>query len=333
MFEWQIAPADTLRERLAESHLTTFRRPPQPLAQWIARARASHCTCLIANAMENQPHVTGDHRLLVEHGEQVIEGLAILALAAEIRDVFLAVDSRYTNEYHDLPAPALQYSVNRVALPHKYPIGADNILIHVLTRRAVPSGGRPADIGVAVIDVATCFAAYRWVACEERLGGRSGHPGRVACARAGQSVCPLRRRLPRTAAPRQCPPIPGWVHGRLPCPPETVTGPDCDAVLALDPTPTGAAAQCIRCGWCRDHCPARLNVAALNDMHELAHLDQADRLGALSCVGCGVCSYICPARLPLTERVQELKRTLCQTRQSMPLFTAPGGPSRKDTPA
>ncbi|MCK5557491.1 MAG: 4Fe-4S dicluster domain-containing protein, partial [Candidatus Hydrogenedentes bacterium] len=95
--------------------------------------------------------------------------------------------------------------------------------------------------------------------------------------------------------------------------------------LAMDPTPTGAAAQCIRCGWCRDHCPARLNVAVLNDLYELGQIESADKAGALACVECGVCSYICPARLPLAERLRQLKRTVLRTRQTMPLFHEPPG--------
>jgi electron transport complex protein RnfC len=70
----------------------------------------------------------------------------------------------------------------------------------------------------------------------------------------------------------------------------------------------------VRCGWCTDHCPARLNVAALNDAFELGDIAFADRAGALACVECGLCSYVCPARLPLSQRVRRLKRNLFQLR-------------------
>jgi electron transport complex protein RnfC len=233
-------------------------------------------------------------------------------------------------DYRHLPATALQYSVNRVALPHKYPIGADHILIHVLTRRVVPSGGRPVDVGVAMIDAASCFAAYRWVVCEQRLGGRVVSLAGPRAPEPGNRFVPFGADCRDLLHPAGEPLFLGGPMTALLAPPGTVTGPDCDAVLALDPTPRGPAAPCIRCGWCRDHCPARLNVAALNDTYELTHLEQADRLGALSCVGCGVCSYVCPARLPLTERVAELKHAIRKTHQAMPLFAAPDGTKPRD---
>jgi len=107
------------------------------------------------------------------------------------------------------------------------------------------------------------------------------------------------------------------------CDGQAVVGPGNNVVLALDLTPVGAPSQCIRCGWCRDHCPARLNVAVLNDLYELGHVETADRLGALSCVECGVCSYVCPARLPLTQRVRALNRSIRQMRAGAPLFHKP----------
>ncbi|KKL78411.1 hypothetical protein LCGC14_2025130, partial [marine sediment metagenome] len=76
------------------------------------------------------------------------------------------------------------------------------------------------------------------------------------------------------------------------------------------PTKKSPSTPCIRCGWCIENCPARLNVAALNDDFELARPKRAQRRRVLACVDCGICSYLCPARLPLTRRVGLLKRAV-----------------------
>ena len=110
----------------------------------------------------------------------------------------------------------------------------------------------------------------------------------------------------------------------LRCPSQAVVTPATNAVLALEASVPAAPGPCIRCAWCTDHCPARLNVAALNDLYELGRVTSADPLGALSCVECGVCSYVCPARLPLTERVRALKRSIRQ-RRSGPARSAASG--------
>ncbi len=308
-FEWRVAAAATLRERIASGGLTTSRRPAKPLARWIEHARSRPCRLLVANAMEGQPYVTSTHRMLIELGEEVMSGLTILARAIEAFEIVIVADSRRTGDYSPIVSPASKHGITRLALPHKYPTGAEAILAKVLTRQEMPPGGTTMDLGVAVIDPATCLAVYRWVACE------TPHTGRVVTV-AG----PNARKPANLWAPFGMPcnslagPHIALVHNGpmvgLPCPPDAVVGPTTDAVLALDTPVPPPPTPCIRCGWCTDHCPARLNVAALNDAFELGMIARAGQLIAPACVECGVCTYICPARLPLSQRVKQLKRNL-----------------------
>lgn len=317
VFDWSNAEDDLLRDRLAESHIATLRRRPQPLVRWMRRAHLAGCEILVVNAMESQPNVTADHRLLVEYGEEVMRGVTILARALGVKRCVLAVDQRRTGDYGHLEAPAEYFDVEHVALPHKYPIGSDPILLKVLTRKEVPCGGSALDIGATVIDPATCFAAYRWVACAQRLHGRVVTVSGEHVARPANVFVPFGtdcQTLLRTARP---PYLLGGPMIGTPCEGDAVIAPATNVLLASDPTPTDPPSQCIRCGWCRDHCPTRLNVAVLNDLYELAHVDPAEHLGALSCVECGVCSYVCPARLPLAERVRALKRAIRRLRHDV----------------
>jgi electron transport complex protein RnfC len=120
------------------------------------------------------------------------------------------------------------------------------------------------------------------------------------------------------------------VHGGamsgLPMADDAVAWAATDAVLALDASAPPAPTPCIRCSWCTDHCPARLNVAALNDHYELGLTQSAHAAGVFACLECGICSYICPARLPLAHRVRQLKVSLAALRRRMPLLT----PSAKE---
>jgi electron transport complex protein RnfC len=327
-FDWESAGPGDLLERISAGGLTTHRRPSQALANWLQNVRRRSCSVLIANVMENQPYVTADHRLTAEHGREVVCGLAILARAAEIAEVIIAVDGRRTGDYRELVAPARTHGISRVALPHKYPTGADAILVKVLTRREVPPGGSTMDVGAAVIDAATCFATYRWVVCGAPAtarvvtvsGERSGEPGNcwTPFGTPYQDLHVLNAQAPPQEHPLVC----GGPMVGLPSPPGAVVSPGADAVLALDTPSLPSPGPCIRCGWCTDHCPARLNVAALNDAFELGLVEQAARAVAPACVECGVCSYVCPARLPLSQRVRHLKRTILELRRAMPLFAA-----------
>ena len=322
-FDFQTANRASLLELIAASSLSTYRRPLEPLIRWIERARARRCATLIANCMENQPYVTADHRLLVEYGREVVTGLGILAKTIGAREIILAVDSRRTADYQQILEPARKYGITRIALPHKYPTGADAILVKVLTRREVPPGGSTIDVGVAVINAATALATFRWVICQLPPTGRVVTFAGPHAPQAGNFWVPFGSRCSDLLGD-----VPhGIIHNgpmlALRCPDDAVVTASTDVILAMDASDPPVPSPCIRCSWCTDHCPVRLNVAALNDAFELGLIDRARKLVALGCVECGVCTYVCPARLPLTKRVKQLKRAISNLAHAMPLFTPP----------
>ena len=315
-FAWQEAEAATLQSRLAQGQLSVHHLRNESLVRWISHLHTTGCRHLILNGMEHEPFVTASHRLLVEHGQEVVAGLALLARAAEIHNdnVLLAVDAERADAYGLLDSPLSDYAITRIALPRVYPIGADPILAKVLIRKEVPYGGSLHDIQAAVIDPATCFAAYRWVACSQRLLGR------VVTVAGDAQLSPSNRFVPFGAAAAALANTPeatvllGGPMTGLPSREDAVIGPTTDAVVSLTTRPHVASAQCIRCGWCRDHCPVGLHVSMLNDRYELAQLARAGRDGAMSCLACGVCSYVCPAQLPLTDRVSQLARQVADSK-------------------
>jgi len=310
-----------LRDRIAEGSLMTCHPRPAALAQWVAKAHSKRCRVLIANVMENQPMVTANHRLLVEYGGEVVRGLAILGRAIEVGELILAVDERRTGDYRRLVQPTRRHHVKRIALSHKYPTGAEAILAKILTRREVPPGRSLLEIGVGVVDAATCLAVYRWVAAGIRQTARVVTvAGRVE--RPGNYYVPFGTDCMAMTGGADVPIIHGGPMVGLRCGDQGVVGPATDAVLAVETCRFAAPGPCIRCGWCTDHCPARLNVAALNDDFELNLVERAHQAGALACVECGVCSYVCPARLPLSQRIKQLKQAIGLLRKRMPLFAS-----------
>ncbi|MBS3734835.1 MAG: 4Fe-4S dicluster domain-containing protein [Phycisphaerae bacterium] len=307
---WRELAAAQVRERIADGALTTFRRGAEPLSGWIERARAAGCRVLIANVMEHEPYVTADHALLRARGRQVAGGLMLLGRAIGAETVYLAADRRRTDDYHPAEDAARELGIEPVALEHKYPTGADVMLVKILTRCETPPGGSPTDVGAAVVDAATCFATYAQVACGVRPSGRVVTVAGERTSRVGNFFVPFGVGCVDLVGAPGPPVLHGGAMTALRCDEATVTSPASDAVLAPAVETPPHPGPCIRCGWCVAHCPARLNVAALNDAFELADVDRAARLGVRACIACGVCSYICPARLPLTQRMNQLNRAV-----------------------
>ncbi len=319
-FDWRKASGEELLSRLQAGGLTTYCRPIRPLRVWLERAIKKGCRTLIANAMEDQPLVCADHRLLVERGEQVMVGLAILARIIQADETHLAVDVRRTAEYRQIASAARKYNINSIALAHKYPTGSDRVLVKILTRRETPPGKSTMDVGAAVLTAATCLAVYLQVACDIPATGRIVTVAGQRAPEAKNRYVPFGTRCIELVQNAEQPIVHNGPMIGLRCPSDAVVTPATDAVLALETSIPPASSPCIRCSWCTDHCPARLNVAGLNDAYELGSLDRARRLMAPACVECGLCTYICPARLPLAQRCKQLKRALSGVDASHPLF-------------
>jgi electron transport complex protein RnfC len=316
VFDWAAADPDDLLERIRAGGLVTYRRTPVPLARWIARARGRRCRTLIANAVEHEPYVTADHRVLAEYGEEVMGGLAVLAKAVGAADTVLAADRRRTPHYESSVDAGDRLGIERIALPHKYPVGADAILTKVLTRREAPPGAGTMAVGAAVVDAATCLAVWHWVVCGLSPAGRVVTLAGPRVAQPANLWVPFGADCRRLAGSGDGLLLHGGPMGGTACREGAVVTPATNAVLSLEAARPPLPSPCIRCGWCTDHCPARLNVAALNDAFELSLVARARRAGAPACVECGVCSYVCPARLPLTHRVKQLKRRILTAARS-----------------
>ena len=312
--DWQELSQNNLTDRIAESGMISFAINPKPLKNWLTNALKPEVTHLICNAVDDQSFGTATRRLLIEAGEEILQGLAILSKAIGAEQTTIAVIDSLSRKLTDIEKSADSLGVKLSAVPRKYPTGADNILIRVITGHEVKIGKSPASAGCAVVTPQTCRAIYRYIACDEKTaarivtlaGDRAKSQGNfyLPIGTVCQQVCDTQNTKQSIIANS---PVIGQIATE-----NLVVTPSLEMLVATElPAPTSPN-QCIRCGWCTDHCPARLNVAILNDMYELCDFDSARELGVQACVGCGVCSYICPAKLELSYRMSELKTVIAQ---------------------
>ena len=305
-------------DRIRRVGVNIHRQPGGKLIGWIERARRKGCAILVANAMGAEPVIVSDHCCLAQRGREVIEGLSHLAELIGAKEIVLAADLRRTEQYRKVIASAQAGKIDLVALSEKYPTGADPILIEILTREEIPPGGTTMDVGVAVVNPSTCLAVRTALATDKQPTHRVVTITGERAIRRGNFWVPIGAAMSDLAGGGGTI-IAGGVMTGTRCDEQTVVTHTTDAILSIDAAAPAPATPCIRCCWCTDHCPSRLNVASLNDAFELGDIDQAQKLTAPACVGCGICSYICPARLPLAQRMRELKRVIASKRNSAEL--------------
>ncbi|HRW97781.1 MAG TPA: RnfABCDGE type electron transport complex subunit C, partial [Bacteroidales bacterium] len=123
-----------------------------------------HAELLIINGVECEPYLTSDHRLMLEHGEEMLIGTSILMKALGVKKAMIGIEANKPDAIDHLTGLAKQFEGITVhALKVKYPQGGEKQLIQVLTGREVPSGKLPIETGCVVNNVGTAFAVYEAV--------------------------------------------------------------------------------------------------------------------------------------------------------------------------
>jgi electron transport complex protein RnfC len=126
------------------------------------------CEMLIINGCECEPYLTSDFRTLLEKGEQVVVGTAIIKQVLGVDKATIGIEDNkpeaiaHINEVlASLKKVSPKFSgIEVMSLMKKYPEGGEKQLIDAVMGRQVASGGLPIDVGAVVQNVATALAVY-----------------------------------------------------------------------------------------------------------------------------------------------------------------------------
>jgi electron transport complex protein RnfC len=283
-----------------------------------AHSRVLPIDTLIINGAECEPYITADDRLMRERAADIVQGIDILRRILEPATTLVGIEDEQREALAAMRQACAGSTIDVVAVPTLYPMGGEGQLIQALTGREVPASGRPADIGVLCFNIGTVYAIQRAIHHGEPMISRVVTITGRACATPANYEAligtPLSFLLDQAGCDASaCATLiaGGALMGfpiEHPAAPITRTT-HCFIAGTRDEFPPKPPAQpCIRCGFCAQACPVRLQpqlllVAARTDDHSrLATLNLAD------CIECGACDFVCPSHIPLTQSFQEVKR-------------------------
>ncbi|MDE6372923.1 MAG: RnfABCDGE type electron transport complex subunit C, partial [Clostridia bacterium] len=115
---------------------------------------------LILNGAECEPYLTCDHRLMLEHTDEIARGARLIAKALNVTKIIIGIEA---NNPDCIAAFEKYDDIQPVILKKQYPMGSEKHLIYVTTGRKVGIGKLPADSGVVVQNVATAYAVCQAV--------------------------------------------------------------------------------------------------------------------------------------------------------------------------
>lgn len=109
---------------------------------------------LIINGVECEPFLTSDHRLMLEKPEELLVGISILRKALGNPKTVVGIERNKMDAINLLIEKAKNFEgIEIQPLIVKYPQGGEKQLIEAVTKREVPAGKLPIDVGCVVQNV------------------------------------------------------------------------------------------------------------------------------------------------------------------------------------
>jgi electron transport complex protein RnfC len=324
--DWNKSPIDELRNTIWQAGIVGLGGAAFPTHVKLAPPADKKIDTFILNGVECEPYLTADHRAMLEMGEKILKGMAIIMKILGTENGYIGIENnkadaievmRQLTEHH-MP------EIKVVPLQVKYPQGAEKMLIEAILKRKVPTGGLPMDVGTVVNNVGTALAVAEAIIEGKPLiqrivtiTGEGIQEPKNVMTRIGT---PFKSLLEFCGGLRENTvqvymggPMMGFAQYNLDVPIVKATS---GIVCTKDENITKLRTYpCIQCGSCVSVCPMNLLPTRIASFAEMAKWSEAEELGILNCIECGSCGYICPSFIPLVQwirigklRVSELKR-------------------------
>ena len=277
--------------------------------------------CVIINAVECEPYLTADHRLMLEHAEEILVGVELIMKAVDVKRGYIGIENNKPDAIRLMEEKAATHEgIEVVPLKVKYPQGGEKQLIDAVIGRQVPAPPAiPINVGAVVQNVGTAFAIYEAVMKNKPLIDR-------IITVTGKSVKQPSNLLARLGTPFQqlideCGGLPedtGKIIGGGPMMGKALVSLDVPMtkgssglLLMTDEESRRTAPQpCIRCAKCVSACPMGLEPYLLSKLSEKQLWDKAEAEDITSCIECGSCQFTCPSHRPLLDMIRVGKSTV-----------------------
>ena len=273
---------------------------------------------VIINGCECEPYLTTDNRVMIEESDRIVTGLKIILKVIQGARGIIAVEDNKPHAVSSMrkaceDVPGIEVAVVKT----KYPQGCEKQLVYAVTKREVPSGGIPIDVGCIVNNVDTVIAIRRAIFRGRPLmrkvvtlsGGALRKPGNYK-ARIGTKLDDL---VDLAGGFKENPEkiiVGGPLMGTAIFDTDVPIVKTTSGVLFFTKEEAHIPPErnCIRCGQCVEHCPTGLIPTELNADILKEDGEAFVRHNGLDCIECGSCSYICPAKRRLSQAIRTIRR-------------------------
>ncbi|OHD11782.1 MAG: electron transporter RnfC [Spirochaetes bacterium GWB1_48_6] len=280
---------------------------------------------LILDGVECEPFLTADHRLMLEHTEEILVGAKIMMKVLNVEKCIIGIEANKPDAAAILALKAKIYpGISVQLLEVKYPQGGEKQLIKALLNREVPSGKLPLDVGCIVNNVGTSYAVYQGVQKNKPLferimtvtGAHVANPSNFL-TRIGTSVTDVLKAagtdLDQIVKLVNGGPMMGRAASNLSFPVTKGTS----GLIVFDKEEAFRRPEkfCIKCSKCIQACPMGLEPYLLEKLGEKEMYEEAEANRIMDCMECGSCQYTCPSSRPILDYIRAAKVQVLRLRR------------------
>lgn len=317
--------AKAIRELISESGVVGMGGAGFPFHVKVSPPEGKTIDTVILNGAECEPFLTGDHRLMVEDPDMIVQGVLLTMRSVGAKKGIIGIEDNKPDAIEAMKQATSMYDqIEVIALESKYPQGGEKQLIKATTDRVVPSGALPLEVGVVVCNVASAKAVADYIITGtpliERIctvtGSGIKNPGNFLI----KIGTPIDRIIEHAGGVTEDfnklilgGPMMGNSVGQFDFPATKTTG----GLLLLNKKDSRdwEVEPCIKCGKCVSICPMFLEPLNISAASLAGDFELAEEFDAMDCIECGSCSFICPANRPLVHSIRVAKRQILEKRK------------------
>ena len=282
--------------------------------------------CVIINAVECEPYITADYRLMLEKSDEILVGLDLLMKAAKVTRGYIGIETNKPQAIELLADKCAKkfggsaYEVEVVPLKQRYPQGGEKQLVDAVINRQVPAPPAiPVNVGAIVQNVGTAFAVYEAVMKHKPLFERYTTVTGKKLRQPGNYL--VRMGTPMKDLIAVCGGMPeedSKVLAGGPMMGKALTSTDVPVckgtnsvtILSGEDAVRKEPQPCIRCAKCVSACPMGLEPYLLAKLSAVSNWARCESDDIVSCIECGSGQFTCPAHRPLLDNIRLGKQTV-----------------------
>ena len=272
---------------------------------------------LVINAVECEPYLTADYRILMEKPEELLEGALICAKIINPKETVIGVEANKMDAVELLNSiiTAKNLPVRVQPLKMKYPQGDEKQLLKAILNREIPSGKLPIDVGGVVVNTGSAWAVYNAVVYGKPLIERVVSVTGECIKNPSNFIVPIGTKvsylLEKAGGFSEEPdklisggPMMGFSFYDEDTPITKGTS----GITAIKDRKSHVQTHCLSCGRCIAACPIGLQPTKLYALITNGRYQEAMKMNLMDCKECGCCTYSCPAHLELVHAFKTGKK-------------------------